>query len=79
MRPTTTTIPGLTFDLLVEEINHRDNSGGLLCYMARVYKRDKATGAMQLLRRSRLPGSAAELKKEYQRDGIQAFRRLERA
>ncbi|UWM76053.1 hypothetical protein N1937_02040 [Rhizobium sp. WSM4643] len=72
-----TTFPGLTFDLLVEEVNHRDPAGRLLCYLASIYRQEKGTVARHLIRRSRLPGSADAMRHELQRDGIQAFRRLE--
>lgn len=74
----TTTIPGLTFSAMVEEVNHRDSFGGLICYIATLYRVDMKTSARHLIRRSRIPGAAAEMKREFERDGIQAFRRLER-
>lgn len=79
MEVRTTTIPGLTFSVQVEEVNHRDSFGGLICYMATLYRIDMKTSARHLIRRSRIPGAAAEMKREFERDGIQAFRRLERA
>lgn len=77
MKVNTTTIPGLTFSVQVEEVNHRDQFGGLICYLASLYRLDPKTQARQLVRRSRIPGTAAEMRNEFQRDGIQAFRRLE--
>lgn len=77
MQINTTTIPGLTFSIQVEEVNHRDSFGGLICYIALLYKVDPKTQARQLVRRSRIPGAADDMKREFQRDGIQAFRRLE--
>lgn len=71
-----TTIRGLAFDLLIEEVNERTSAGGLICYLASVYRVEKATGARTLIRRSRLPGAADEMRREYKRDGIQALRRL---
>lgn len=38
MQVSTTTIPGLTFSVEVEEVNHRDQSGGLICYLASLYR-----------------------------------------
>jgi len=73
----TTTIPGLTFSVQIEEVNHRDQFGGLICYLASLYKIDPKTSARRLVRRSRIPGTAAEMKREFDRDGIRAFRRLE--
>lgn len=77
MQIRTTTIPGLTFCVQVEEVNHRDQFGGLICYLASLYRLDPKTQARHLVRRSRIPGAAAEMRNEFQRDGIQAFRRLE--
>jgi len=77
MQVKTTTIPGLTFAVQVEEINHRDSFGGLICYVAYLYRLDPKTSARHLVRRSRIPGAADDMKREFQRDGIQAFRRLE--
>ncbi|MGO8332101.1 hypothetical protein ACC778_08245 [Rhizobium ruizarguesonis] len=74
----TTIITGLTFSALVEEVNHRDRFGGLICYIATLYRIDKKTSVRHLIHRSRIPGAAAEMKRNFDRDGIQAFRRLER-
>lgn len=77
MQVTTTTIPGLTFSIQVEEVNHRDQFGGLICYLASLYRLDPKTSARHLVRRSRIPGTADDMKREFQQGGIQAFRRLE--
>lgn len=74
-----TTIPGLTFSVMVEEVNHRDALGGLICYLALLYKVDPKTSARHLVRRSRIPGAADDMKREFQQGGITAFRRLEQA
>lgn len=79
MQVKTTTIPGLAFSVQVEEVNHRDQFGGLICYLASLYKLDPRTSVRSLIRRSRIPGAAADMTREFQRDGIRAFRRLERA
>ena len=79
MAITTTLIPGLTFNLLIEEVNERAPCGGLICYLASIYRVEKATSVRHLVRRSRLPGAADSMKREIQRDGIQAFRRLAHA
>ncbi|MDP9590501.1 UNVERIFIED_ORG: hypothetical protein J2W19_003060 [Shinella zoogloeoides] len=79
MQIRTTTIPGLAFSVQVEEVNHSDQFGGLICYLASMYRIDHKTSARSLLRRSRIPGTADVMKREFERDGIQAFRRLERA
>lgn len=77
MQIRTTTIPGLTFSVQVEEVNHRDQFGGLICYLASIYRIDHKTSARSLLRRSRVPGTADVMKREFERDGIRAFRRFE--
>ncbi|MBB4282621.1 hypothetical protein GGE43_002532 [Agrobacterium tumefaciens] len=77
MQINTTTIPGLTFAIQIEEVNHRDSLGRLICYLASLYRLDPKTSARHLVRRSRIPGAAAEMRNEFQRDGIQAFRRLQ--
>lgn len=74
-----TTIPGLTFAVEIEEVNHRDALGGLICYVALLYKVDPKTKARCLIRRSRIPGAADDMKREFRQGGIQAFRRLEQA
>ncbi|MDS7597450.1 hypothetical protein [Agrobacterium tumefaciens] len=74
----TTLIPSLTFNLLIEEVNERAPCGGLLCYVASIYAVEKATSVRRLVGKSRLPGAADEMKREIQRDGIQAFRRFSR-
>ncbi|MFK3777272.1 hypothetical protein [Agrobacterium sp. NPDC089420] len=79
MQVKTTTIPGLIFAVQVEEVNHLDPVGGLICYLASLYRIDPKTSARTLLKRSRIPGAAADMKREFQRDGIQAFRRYQTA
>ncbi|WP_065092284.1 MULTISPECIES: hypothetical protein [unclassified Rhizobium] len=74
-----TTIPGLTFAVEVEEVNHRDHTGGLICYLASLYRLDPKTKARHLVRRSRIPGAADDMRREFRHGGIQAFRRLEQA
>ncbi len=72
-----TTIPGLTFAVQIEEVNHRDQFGGLICYLASLYRLDPRSSVRHLVRRSRIPGAADDMKREIQRDGIQAFRRIQ--
>lgn len=79
MEVKTTTIPGLTFNVQIEEVNHRDRLGGLICYLATLYRLDRKTATRHMIRRSRVPGTADAMRREFERDGIQAFRRLERA
>lgn len=79
MQVKSTTIPGLTFSVVVEEVNHQDALGGLICYVASLYRLDPKTQARHLVRRSRIPGAADDMRREFQRGGIKAFRRLEHA
>ncbi|MCJ8519078.1 hypothetical protein ABID21_002214 [Pseudorhizobium tarimense] len=72
----TTTIPGLAFAVQVEEVNQRDASGGYLCYLASLYRLDAKTSERHLIRRSRIPGAADEMRHKIQRDGIEAFHRF---
>ncbi|NTE66175.1 hypothetical protein G6M85_11200 [Agrobacterium tumefaciens] len=74
----TTLIPGLTFNLMIEEVNERAPCGALLCYIASIYAIEKTTSVRRLIGRSRLPGAADQMKRDVQRDGIQAFRRFSR-
>ncbi|CAM3540904.1 hypothetical protein G6L26_008650 [Agrobacterium radiobacter] len=74
----TTLIPGLTFNLMIEEVNERAPCGSLLCYVASIYRVEKATSVRRLIGKSRLPGAADDMKQEIQRNGIQAFRRFSR-
>ena len=76
MAITTTAFKGLTFNVLIEEFDDRDSNGHLNGYLASIYKQEKGTSTRHLVRRSRLPGAAAAMKREIERDGIQAFRRL---
>lgn len=76
MAITSTTFQGLTFNLLVEEFADQDTAGRINGYVASIYKVEKRTFARFLIRRSRLPGAAAAMRDEIERDGIQAFRRF---
>lgn len=76
MRQTVTRIRGLTVNVIIEEVQHQHATGGLICYIASIYIQPHGSAEMRLVRRSRLPGAAAELKKEIQRDGLRAFGRL---
>jgi hypothetical protein len=79
MRETITKIQGLTVNIEVVEVCQTDAQGGILCYVAAIYIQAHGSTEKTLVRKSRLPGAAAELKKEIQRDGIRAFNRLGRA
>ncbi len=60
------TIPGLTFNLIIEEVNERDPAGRVLLYVASIYLQVRGTSRLHLVRRSRVPGSAAHLERDAQ-------------
>lgn len=64
---------GATFDLQVEEVNERDIEGRVLLYVASIYKQHRGSAKRCLLRRSRLPGAAAEMAREIRLRGVSAF------
>lgn len=37
MRRTITTIRGLTVNVILEEVHHQHEKGGLICYIASIY------------------------------------------
>lgn len=69
----TSTFRGLTFDIVVEEAQTVDANGGRIWYTAAVFLRSKGQQQRHLVRKSRLPGVAADLAKEIKRDGIRVF------
>ncbi|MFS8054010.1 hypothetical protein QD357_14340 [Rhizobium sp. BR 317] len=76
MKQTITKIRGLTVNIEIVEVCQMDQNGGILCYVAAVYVQMHGTTEKRLVRKSRLPGAAAALKVEIQRNGIRAFREL---
>ncbi|MBY3504022.1 hypothetical protein [Rhizobium laguerreae] len=76
MRQTITKIKGLTVNIIIEEVHHQHEKGGLICYIAAVYIQPHGSADKRLVRKSRLPGAAAALKAEIKRDGLRAFDRL---
>ena len=76
MRQTITKIRGLRVNVLIEEVHHQHDRGGLICYFASIYIQPHGSAEKRLVRRSRLPGAAAELRKEIQKDGLRAFDRI---
>jgi hypothetical protein len=76
MKTTITKIKGLTVNIIIEEAHHSDPHGGVICYVATIYIQPHGSAEKRLVRKSRLPGAAAELRKEIQRDGLRAFDRL---
>ncbi|ARQ11009.1 hypothetical protein NXC12_CH03016 [Rhizobium etli] len=76
MRQTITKIKGLTVNIEVVEVCQTDATGGTIWYYAAIYAQPHGSAEKRLVRKSRLPGAAAALKAEIQRDGIQAFSRI---
>lgn len=76
MKTKTKTFRGLTFDILVEEAEAMDASGGRLWYLAAVYVREHGQQQRHLVRKSRLPGAAEELAAAIRRDGLRVFDRV---
>ncbi|MDW9921189.1 hypothetical protein GOB36_11645 [Sinorhizobium meliloti] len=64
MRSKSTTIEGPVFRLIVEEVNEIDRAGSVLLYLASVYLQVRGSSRMHLVRRSRVPGSAADLERD---------------
>jgi len=60
----------------VLEVHQQDTNGGTLWYYAAIYVQAHGSTEKKLVRKSRLPGTAAELRKAIQKDGLQAFRKL---
>jgi hypothetical protein len=76
VRQTITKIRGLTVNIEVVEVCQTDANGGVLWYHATIWIQAHGSAEKTLIRKSRLPGAAAELRKEIQRDGLRAFDRI---
>ncbi|MBB3408531.1 hypothetical protein FHT87_002434 [Rhizobium sp. BK316] len=76
MKQTITRIKGLTVNIEVVEVCQTDANGGVLWYHAAIWIQTHGSAEKTLIRKSRLPGAAAELRKEIQRDGLRAFDRI---
>ncbi|TAU85851.1 hypothetical protein [Rhizobium leguminosarum] len=61
MRSKSTVIEGPAFRVIVEEVNETDRAGGVLMYVASLYLQVRGSTKLHLIRRSRVPGSAADL------------------
>ena len=68
-------VRGLAYDIIIEELDERDERGAILFYVASIYWRSQITASKNLIRRSRLPGIGAIIIRELQHDGIRALRR----
>lgn len=64
MRSKSTVFERPAFRLIVEEVNETDRAGGVLMYLASTYLQFRGSSRMHLVRRSRIPGSAADLERE---------------
>lgn len=76
MKQTITKIRGLTVNIEVVEVCQQDQNGGMIWYLAAIYVQPHGSTTKTLVRKSRLPGAATELRNEIQRDGIRAFSRV---
>jgi hypothetical protein len=61
MRSKSTVFEGPAFRFIVEEINEVDRAGSVLMYVASMYIQVRGSSRLHLVRRSRVPGSAAGL------------------
>lgn len=75
METKTTMIRGLAIDVIVIETMH-SNGSSILFYSAEIYIRSRRTGAQQLARRTRIPGTGLTLARDVQRMGIRALETL---
>lgn len=75
MKTKKTMIKGLAIDVLVVEVAQTD-ARGMLFYRAEIFVRERRTGIERLVRRTRLPGSAAELARTVQEQGVRALEGL---
>lgn len=76
MRQTVTRIHGLTVNVEIIEVCQKDQSGGILCYVAAIYIQAPGSACKRLVRKSRLPGAAVALKAEIEKDGLRWFDRF---
>lgn len=72
----TVTFRGPAFDIVIEEFEVRDPSGRVLCYVATIYRQNKTANVRELIRRSRIPETAAIIRRDIQRNGIQELRQF---
>lgn len=75
MKTKKTVVRGLAIDVLVLETTHLD-ARGTLFYRAEIFVRERRTGIERLVRRTRLPGSAAELARAVQAQGVRVLEGL---
>lgn len=75
METKTTMIRGLAIDVIVIETMQQE-AGSVLFYSASIFIRSRRTGAQQLARRTRIPGTGPALARDVQRMGIRALETL---
>ncbi len=75
MRQTVTRILGLTVNIEIVETSQTDSSGGILYYVAAIYVQVRGADR-RLVRKSRLPGAAMQLKNDIEKHGLQVFRNI---
>lgn len=76
MRRTITKIRGLTVNIEIVEMAEADANGSTIWYHAAIFVQQHGSAERKLVRKSRLPGAAAEIRREIQKDGLRAFDRL---
>jgi len=76
MQQTITKIRALTVNVEIVEMSQTDKTGGILYYVAAMYVQAHGSVEKKLVRKSRLPGAATELRNAIQKDGLQTFRNL---
>lgn len=67
-----TVVRGLSFDLVVVETTQCDRIGPLF-YVAAICLLNRKTGTERLIRRTRIPGCAAEIVLDIQNRGLRAL------
>ncbi|MBY5779730.1 hypothetical protein ELG83_10475 [Rhizobium leguminosarum] len=72
MEKKTTTVRGLTFDVVVFETMHRDRAGTLF-YRAEVFIRNRKDGAQRLVQRTRIPNTGQAIARDVQQRGLRAL------
>lgn len=75
METHTTLVKGLAFDIIIIETVQQDASGHLF-YKAEIRLKNRRGGAQRLLRKTRIPGAASDLRAAVQRQGIRALEAL---
>lgn len=72
MEKKTTTVRGLTFDVVVVETMHRDRAGTVF-YRAEIFIRSRKNGAQRLVQRTRIPNTGQAIARDVQKRGLRAL------